>query len=73
MTSINNNATAVQQINKFIAQGGVKAGELVMLVGKSRPVRCHGVFLYDHLQQRVTEGDKILTVCMESTYDHIGN
>lgn len=68
MTSIiNNGATAVQQINKFIAQGGVKAGELVMLCAKPRPRTHRTSIIVDYAQRQIRSGDKALYLCMEST------
>lgn len=68
MTSIiNNGATAVQQINKFIAQGGVKAGELVMLCAKPRPRAHRTSIIVDYAQHQILCGNKALYLCMEST------
>ena len=68
MTSIiNGGGTAVQQINKFIAQGGVKAGELVMLCAKPRPRTHRTSIIVDYAQRQIRSGDKALYLCMEST------
>ena len=68
MTSIiNGGTTAVQQINRLIAQGGVKAGELVMLCAKPRPRAHRTSIIVDYAQQQILSGDKALYLCMEST------
>ena len=65
-TIINDGTTAAQQINQLIAQGGVKAGELVTLCAKPRPRSHRTSVIVDYAHHQIRRNDKVLCLCSES-------